>query len=134
MRDRRWPLGALLAEFEQAGEVEGAVAVLREAGYREFEFYSPYPMEEPIEQAGYSKSRLPLTVLIAGIAGGLASYLIQWWTNAIDYPLNIGGRPAHAVPAFVVPTFEGTVLLAALGGFFGLLFRPAASATLASGI
>jgi hypothetical protein len=62
---------------------------------------------------------LPVIVFVAGLLGGIASYAIQWYANAYAYPLNIGGRPAHAVPAFLIPTFEGTVLCAALAAFIG---------------
>jgi hypothetical protein len=58
-------------------------------------------------------------VFLAGLLGGIASYVIQWYANAYAYPLDIGGRPAHAVPAFIIPTFEGTVLCAAIAAFIG---------------
>jgi hypothetical protein len=58
-------------------------------------------------------------VFIAGLLGGIVSYAIQWYANAYAYPLDIGGRPAHAVPAFIIPTFEGIVLSAALAAFVG---------------
>ena len=51
------------------------------------------------------------------LAGGAGAYFIQWYLNAYDYPLNVGGRPPHAAPAFVPITFETTVLVAALSGF-----------------
>jgi hypothetical protein len=35
--------------------------------------------------------------------------------------MNIGGRPVHSWPAFIVPTFETTVLLAALATVVGML-------------
>ena len=56
------------------------------------------------------------------MAGGILSYAIQWYANAYAYPLNIGGRPPHAIPAFLIPTFEGTVLCAAFTAFFGFFF------------
>jgi hypothetical protein len=65
---------------------------------------------------------LPWVVFAAGVAGALAGYDIQWFANAVSYPLNIGGRPAHATPAFMIPTFEATVLSASLAAFIGLLW------------
>jgi len=55
------------------------------------------------------------------LVGMVLAYGIQWWANVHDYPLNSGGRPVHAVPAFLLATFEGTVLCAALAAFFGLM-------------
>jgi hypothetical protein len=47
-------------------------------------------------------------------------YFLQWYTAVIDYPIDAGGRPLHSWPAFIPPTFELTVLGAALAIFFGL--------------
>src|SRR5205085_903657 len=55
-------------------------------------------------------------------AGGIAGYLLQFWTMAIDYPLNIGGRPLNSWPAFIPVTFETTVLAAALTAVLGMLW------------
>jgi mono/diheme cytochrome c family protein len=60
-------------------------------------------------------------VLAAGLVGLLSAYGIQWWANVHSYPLNVGGRPVHSVPAFIPATFEGTVLAASLASFFGVL-------------
>ena len=60
-------------------------------------------------------------VFLVGLLGAVVSYAVQWYADAWSYPLNIGGRPAHAVTAFIVPTFEGTILSAALATFVGLL-------------
>ena len=55
-------------------------------------------------------------------SGGLAAgWGLQYWTSVIEYPMNIGGRPFNAWPAFVVPSFETTVLFAALAAVFGML-------------
>src|SRR4051812_31671296 len=45
---------------------------------------------------------------------------MQWYALAVDYPLDIGGRPLHSWPAFVPITFELTILSAALTGFFSV--------------
>jgi hypothetical protein len=50
-----------------------------------------------------------------------AGWGLQYWSSVIEYPMNIGGRPFFAWPAFVVPTFETTVLFAALAAVFGML-------------
>jgi hypothetical protein len=116
VRDRTWGAGAYMAEFGSARELTAAVRAFSERGYTRLETYSPVPLTSGIPR---SRSRLPVVVFIAGAIGGVLSYLIQWYANAYAYPLDIGGRPAHAIPAFLIPTFEGTVLAASLAAFIG---------------
>jgi len=120
MRDTRWPSGAYAAEFSSERHFAGAVAILRGQGYSKIETYTPYPVPHIEAVLPESPSVLPPLVLLAGFGGGLLGYWIQWYTNAVSYPLNIGGRPAHAAPAFFIPTFEGTILVAATAAFVGL--------------
>jgi hypothetical protein len=55
------------------------------------------------------------------VLGGGVGYLVQWWCNARAFPINVGGRPLHSVPAFIPITFESAVLAASLTGFFSML-------------
>lgn len=124
MRDTRWPHGAYAAEFDDEESFTLAVKTLRQHGYSKIAAYSPYPVPDVEEPAGRSgsgpRALLPRIVFFAGLAGGAFGYWIQWFANAVSYPLNIGGRPAHATPAFFIPTFEATVLCASLAAFLGL--------------
>jgi hypothetical protein len=117
----RPPLYGLLAEFHTPAELVDAAHRVREAGYRKVEAYSPYPIEELSEALHFPKSKLPAIVLTGGILGALAGYSLQYWTSVVDYPLNIGGRPFHSWPSFIVPTFETTILFAAGFAVLGML-------------
>jgi hypothetical protein len=117
----RPPIWGLLAEFDDLSELVKAVRGTREAGYRRFDAFTPFPVEEVAEAMGLRHNRLPLIVLLGGLAGGLGGYLLQYWTSVVDYPINVGGRPFHSWPAFVPNTFETTVLGAALAAVLGLL-------------
>jgi hypothetical protein len=110
----------LLAEFETPTDMVMAAKAAYAAGYRKMDAYSPFPVEEASEAIGFHKTRVPLIVLLGGILGGCSAYALQYWINVIDYPLNIGGRPWHSWPAFIVPTFELTVLFGGLAGVFGM--------------
>lgn len=116
------PEGGYLAEFATADALLAALARLRADGYTALEWYAPYPVREPQPEGIRVRSPLPRVIFVAGLLGGIASYAIKWYANVKSYPLNIGGRPIHAVPAFIVSTFEGTVLCAALAAFVGVLW------------
>jgi hypothetical protein len=120
-RDAHWPAGAYVAEFADEREFAGALAMLRDRGYAKIETYTPYPVDRAFFLLPVAPSVLPLLVFLGGVAGGAISYWIQWYANTVSYPLDIGGRPIHAVPAFFIPTFEGTILAASLTAFAGLL-------------
>jgi hypothetical protein len=111
----------LLAEFGTANEMVNAVAKLQENGYRYLETYSPYPVPGIDTQLQLKRSRIPAFVFGGGLLGAMLGYAIQWYANVWHYPQNIGGRPVHAVLAFIPVTFESAVLGAGLTAFFGLL-------------
>ena len=110
----------LMAEFDTPAKLVKAAERTRLAGFRKFDAYSPIPIEELSEAMGMQRTRLPLIVLIGGIVGGLAGYGLEYWTQVIAYPMNIGARPFHSWPHFIPVAFETTVLGAALAAFVGL--------------
>jgi hypothetical protein len=115
------PLYGLIAEFRDDKALLDAVRRTRADGYRHIEAYAPFSVEGLSEALEFKRDRVPLITLLGGIAGGAGIYLLQWYSAVIDYPINSGGRPLNSWPAFIVPTFEMTVLGAALAAFFGML-------------
>jgi hypothetical protein len=115
------PLYGIMAEFENPSDLVAAARQTYEAGYRRINGYSPYPIEELTEAIGFTRTTLPLIVLIGGILGGLGGFFMQYWVAVIDYPLNVGGKPENSWPAFIPITFETTVLCAAFAAVFGML-------------
>ncbi len=111
----------LLAEFVEPDEVVAAAARIYQEGYRDYEAYSPMPVEGLAEAVGFHRTRLPLVVLIGGIVGCLSGYALQFFVSVVDYPLNVGGRPLNSWPSFVPVIFEMTVLFAALSAVLGML-------------
>jgi len=111
-----------IAMFATADAARSAAACLRQEGFRALEAYTPYPVAglgEIIHPA--RKSFLPVVMFVAAIAGAASGYWIQYWDEALNYPLNVGGRPYNSWPAFTVGTFEFMLLVAVAAGFFGLL-------------
>lgn len=70
---------------------------------------------------GIRYTQLPWLVLICGVTGAVVALLMQWWTNAVDYPLNISGKPLFSLPANIPVTFELIVLFSAFAAFLGSL-------------
>ncbi len=114
-------LYGLLAEFEAPEALVEAARKIRAEGYVRIEAYSPFPVEGLAAALGFRERALPLIALAGGIVGGGGGYLLQWYLAAVNYPINIGGRPLNAWPAFAVPAYELAILGAFLAAFFGLL-------------
>ena len=114
-------LHGLLAEFLAPADLVRAAQAVHAAGYRKVDAYTPYPMEEVLEALHLHHSHVPKLVLAGGLFGLAAGWGLQYWASVVEYPMNIGGRPFNAWPVFVVPSFETTVLFAALAAVFGML-------------
>jgi hypothetical protein len=110
----------LMAEFDNPSALVEAAERARLAGYRKMDAYSPIPIEELSEALGLRGTRLPVLVFLGGMVGCLGGFALEYWTQAIAYPMNIGGRPFNSWPQFVPVMFETTVLGAALTAFVGM--------------
>lgn len=115
-------LGAL-AVFESPAALLDAVAALRAAGFERLEAWTPHDVDGLPEALGLERPAIPRIALIAGLTGAALAYLVQWWTTTVAYPLDVGGRPVHSAPAFVLITFEIGVLFAAAATFVATLLR-----------
>jgi Protein of unknown function (DUF3341) len=118
---KRDPIYGMMAEFDTPGALVEAAKRTYQAGYKRIDTYTPFPVEGLAEEIGFHRDEVPLVVLIGGIVGGLTGYLMQYWMSAVAYPLNIGGKPYHSWPAFIVITFEMTILFAGISAVFGML-------------
>ena len=114
-------LYGVLAEFESPKALVAAARRVRDAGYRRFDAHSPFPVHGIDDALGVRRTRLPYLVLAGGLVGLLSALILQWWTNAVDYPLNISGKPLFSLPANIPVIFELTILLAGVTAFAGVL-------------
>jgi hypothetical protein len=113
------PAGAaLVAEFDDPVTLLAAARRLANAGYTRLEAYTPVYIEELAEALpDPPATRISIFAFVAGVLGGGSMFLFEVWAMAIDWHLNVGGRPAFSWPAFIVPTYECVILLASLTAF-----------------
>lgn len=121
MTTRRENLG-LVGVFSSADALASAAQQLRRLGFAAVEAYTPHPVEGLAETLHPGRQvLLPVLVFAAAIAGTCWGYFVQYWGAVLAYPLNVGGRPLHSWPAFIVTTFETAMLFAIAAAFIGLL-------------
>jgi hypothetical protein len=106
--------------FHDPDQVLKAAAEIRRAGYRKFDFHTPYPLHGLDDAMGVKRTVLPWISLGAGIVGAAVATHLQWWTGAVDYPLVIGGKPLFAFEPSIPIIFELTVLFCAIATVVGM--------------
>lgn len=116
------PIYGLLVEFVTAQEILAATRKAREAGYRHMDAYTPYPVEGLAAELGMRAARIPFVVLMGGLVGAAVGFFMQYYSMAIAYPFNSGGRPCNSWPVFIPITFELLILVGALAAFLGMMF------------
>jgi hypothetical protein len=114
-------LYGLMAEFDDPQALLDATKAARREGYHCMEAYTPFSIDAVAKELGHHRGMIPYIVLFGGIFGGAGGFLMQWYSMALAYPFNIGGRPLWSWPSFIPITFELTVLGAALFGALGML-------------
>ncbi|MCY4158108.1 MAG: DUF3341 domain-containing protein [Bacteroidetes bacterium] len=111
----------LLAEYPNPGALVSAARKVHSSGYRHFDTHSPFPIHGMDRAMGLGQSKVGYLTLIGGISGLALATWLQWWTSAVDYPMNISGKPFFAIEPSIPIMFELTVLLAALVTVGGML-------------
>src|SRR6266540_2273277 len=111
----------VLAEFRDEPALCAAARRMRELGHGRLDAYSPVPLHHIDEALGLGKSVVPLIALVAGVSGAAGGYLMQWWMNAVDFPINVANRLFHSPPANIPITFECGVLVSAICIVVGLI-------------
>jgi len=127
----RTPIHGVMAEFKTPEALHAAAQRAYEAGYRRMDAYTPIPIHGLAESMGHRDRKVQIAVLVGGIVGMIAGYSLCYYTSAVEvpwlpamlsgYPLNIGGRPLHSWPSFIIPTFETTILVAGITSLVSML-------------
>lgn len=112
----------LAAIFENENQVVAAARKSKEMGFKKFEAISPYPIHGMEEACGIKRSWIPYVTFTMALIGLSSGALLTWWTSAVNWPINVGGKPMFSLPAFIPIIFELTILFAALSSVGALFY------------
>jgi hypothetical protein len=107
-------IGGVVGIWLDDHELVKAAHKVREAGYKKFDAITPFPVHGIEEAIGINRSMIPWVTFFAGVVGGSCGLGLQYWTSAVSWAINVGGKPFFSGPAFIPVTFELTILFAAL--------------------
>lgn len=110
------------ARFDNVDRLIAAAHAARAAGWR-FDAFTPFPVPALGDLIAVPDPTIPWMTFLAAAAGAVAGLWLGWYINVVDYPINVGGRPLAAWPAFILPAFELAVLFGTFGALGTMLFR-----------
>ena len=111
----------MMAEFATPADTYHAAEKMRDAGYKKWDVYSPFPIHGIDEAMGLPTSRLPLTVGVIGLSGAAVGFFFQWWVSTGGYSTVVQGKPLGAWQPFIPVTFEIGVLFTAFTAILSML-------------
>jgi hypothetical protein len=112
---------AILAEFTDPGALLSAARAVKDAGYRKYDTYTPFPVHGMDDAMGLGRSPVGFIVGMMCLVGAAIGFSLQTWVAVDAYPLVISGKPLFSYQAFVVVTFALFVLFGTFGAVFGML-------------
>lgn len=113
----------LVATFPETDALLRAVRKARREMFRVYDVFAPFPIHGLDDALGVRRTRLPWVTLFAALTGLTTAVVLQFYTNVLDWPLNVGGKPDNSTLAFVPICFELSVLFGGLGTVAALLLR-----------
>ena len=112
----------IMAEFVTAASVMHAAEKVREAGFRNWDVFTPFPVHGMDRAMGLRNSKVGWFAFIGGATGYTTGMLMIWFMNAFDYPIIIGGKPMFSPFSAFPPSYELTILFGAFGAVLGMFF------------
>jgi hypothetical protein len=105
----------ILGLFDDPDEMMQGIDILQKNSVPIYDVFTPMPIHGIERKLGIKDSRLGYAAFMFGCLGGTTIFAMASYMLAVDWPLNIGGKPAFSVPDFIPITFEWTVLFTAFG-------------------
>jgi len=112
----------IIAEFDNPADTMHAAEKVRDAGFRKWDVFTPFPVHGMDKAMGLKNSKVGWFSFLGGVTGYTCGMLMIWWMNAVDYPILIGGKPMFSPFSAFPPSYELTILLGSFGSLFGMLF------------
>jgi hypothetical protein len=101
--------------FEEEGALFDAVRRVRKSGYKLHDVYTPFPIHGLDKVMGLRDTSIHTAGFIYAVFGTVTALTFMTWVFTNDWPLNIGGKPLFALPAWIPIMFEFTVLCSCVG-------------------
>ena len=112
----------MLAEYATPADLMHAAEKIRDAGFRRWDVFSPFPIHGMNQAMGLKNSKVGWFGFIGGVAGYTTGMIMIWWMNAYDYPILVGGKPMFSPFYAFPPSYELTILFTAFGSILGMMF------------
>jgi hypothetical protein len=112
----------IMAEFTNTASVVHAAEKVRDAGYRRWDVFTPFPVHGMDAAMGLKNSKVGWFAFLGGVTGYATGMIMIYFMNAVDYPIVIGGKPMFSPFSAFPPSYELTILFGAFGSLLGMLF------------
>lgn len=120
MSDSGKPFG-ILAEFATPADALHAAEKVRDAGFKRWDVFTPFPIHGMDKAMGLKNSKVGWFSFIGGVTGYTTGMLMIWFMNQFDYPITVGGKPLFSPFSAFPPSYELTILFGAFGALGGML-------------
>jgi hypothetical protein len=112
----------VIAEYTTPAAVMHAAEKVRDAGYKRWDVFTPFPVHGMDKAMGMKNSKVGWFAFLGGVTGYATGMLMIWFMNTLNYPILVGGKPMFSPFAAFPPSYELTILFGAFGALGGMLF------------
>lgn len=110
----------LIYEFDSHEEFKDALHLIEAKGLT-FRAYTPVPEDDIMTFRSQGTDLITVFAIIGGLIGFITGFVLQYYSNAVYFPINVGGRPVNSWPAFMIICFELMILFSSLGIFASII-------------
>lgn len=101
--------------FHEEEALFEAVKKVRKSGYKLHDVFTPFPIHGLDKAMGLRDTSIHTAGFLYALFGTTTAFAFMTWVFTSDWPMNIGGKPSFALPAWIPIMFEFTVLCSCVG-------------------